>query len=80
MHFFEGLYDEIAIQGLPINDRVPLAPVRYSSIREASRTTHRKIANALLPLAGRSFTEVAMTWLRRSVEGLVTGPVALYRP
>ena len=86
IRFFEGLYDEIAIQGLPINDRVPLAPVPHSALNaEPNLGASGRIASAFRPLV-RSVGEVVrertgsvFSWMRRSVVGAVVGPVLLYR-
>jgi hypothetical protein len=86
-HFFEGLYDEIAVQGLPINDRVPLAAV--PNIMAVNADVDRKVVAALRPLVRsaaavvRETADVALSWLRRAVVLAASAsgapPVPLYR-
>ena len=87
VRFFEGLYDEIAVQGLPINDRVSMAPVTHASLEGSpfTNTVNVRVAVALRPLV-RSNAHVvvehagaALSWLRQTVARVVLGPVPLYR-
>lgn len=83
--FFEGLYDEIAVQGLPINDRVPLSPVSFALLRDLGSDPSDRVVSALRPLV-HSVTEVvveaagsALSYLKRVVVRALVGPVPLYR-
>jgi Sec7-like guanine-nucleotide exchange factor len=84
-HFFEGLYEEVAVRGLPINDKVPISPV----LNVDSVLGDRKFVAALRPLV-RSVAavvveraETALSWLRRVVATAASAsgspPFSLYR-
>ena len=83
LRFFEGLYDEIAVQGLPINDRVPLAPVPFAVLRDAPSAAPRaRAVDALRPLVRSVVVDVAgsvFSYLKQAVVRAVVGPVPLYR-
>lgn len=84
-HFFEGLYDEVAVRGLPINDVVPVAPVTTS----AHVDVDQKLRMVLRPLVRsaaavvRDGADTALLWLRRFVATAAaasgTPPIPLYR-
>lgn len=77
--FFGGLYDELAVQGLPVADHVSLEPARHAAPRQpapealaAIRHIVRSPAQTMRESAEyvRESAGQALSWLRRAVASL----------
>lgn len=70
--FFDGLYDEISAEGLPVSDTVPLAAVQPTAMARLASSLSVALAPAVGAVAEgvRERAGGAITWLRRSVGGV----------
>lgn len=64
--FFEGLYDEIVAEGLPVSDSVPVAPVASASTAAALARLIQPLVETLAERAGG-----ALSWIRRAAAAAV---------
>lgn len=86
--FFHGTYDELAINGLPVADRVPISAVRHA----AARVPAPEAVAILQPLVQRGAAVAgggssmrdkaahAVAWLRNAVSGQLTRAAAAAAP